>query len=389
MPKILHIMHAYVPATAYGGIVTWARDVCEKQAAIGASVSVVCMASNAGAGPAAEMYPLNEWQERGDRLRVKYYAESVADRLSRKMLSGLRDDIAAADVVHVHGIFYAFLPVALRLARHYGKPAVVTVHGMLSDWQLAQTTLPKLAFLETCVKPFVREVLWHATAPSEEADVLRLFPEASVRVVPNGVDIEAIAGAAGSANATTLRKRYLPMLDAQGPLVLAMGRLHRKKGLDRLLRAVALLREGPHPRLGLLIAGEDDGDGDTLRELVEELGLRDVVAFLGQVDGQTKWDLHAGADVFALPSHDENFGIVYAEALACGTPIVASVHTPWAIVEEDGSGRWISIEEDTVAEAIADLLERRTPEMRERCLRTARRFDWGAIVPQITSLYGV
>lgn len=387
MTHVLHVMHAYYPATVYGGIVTWARDVCEQQAASGLRVSVVCMSSFAGAPPPTEMRPLDTWLERGAGLRVKYYRETVSDRISVTMLRGLRDDIAEADVVHVHGIFYAFFPVALRIARRLNKTAVVSVHGMLSDWQLAQNGLAKRVFLAACVRPFARDVQWHATCEPEEADVTTLFPDARVQMVPNGVHVATIAAAAPEARRTDLRTRYAPALPAEGPVVVALCRLHRKKGLDLLIRAAAELREGSYPDLAVLIAGDEDGDGDRLRDLSASLGLEQAVRFVGQLDGEDKWGLLRGADVFAMPSHDENFGIAYAEALACGTPVVASVHTPWAVVEEDGSGHWIDLDVDHVAAAIADLLEADADVLGERSLRTAYRFDWGVITPRIIELY--
>lgn len=389
MPHVLHIMHAYVPATLYGGIVAWTRDVCERQADAGLRVSVACMASFGGEPPPPEMHPLDTWQPRAGEFRVKYYREQVRDRISVSMLRGLRDDIEAADVVHLHGIFYAFFPVALRLARRLRKPAVVSVHGMLSDWQLAQSPLAKRAFLAACVRPYAREVQWHATCDAEEGDVRRLFAGAHVRMIPNGVDVAGIAAAIPAATAGELRARYAPEEAASGPVVAALCRLHHKKGLDLLIRAAAMLRAGSHPDLVVLIGGEDDGDGARLRDLVVELGLTNAVKFVGQLDGADKWALLAAADVFAMPSHDENFGISYAEALACGTPIVASVHTPWAVVERDGSGRWITLDVDRVAASIAELIAEDGDGVARRCRRTAGRFDWGEIVPRISAMYGV
>ena len=113
-----------------------------------------------------------------------------------------------------------------------------------------------------------------------------------------------------------------------------MGRLHSKKGFDILIDAFIKLREVNSDSFRL-IAGEDYGEKNRLNEKIVTSNLIDKVYLVGQInDTDEKVNFLANADVFALASHNENFGIVYAEALAAGTPIVASKKTPWQEVEE-------------------------------------------------------
>jgi glycosyltransferase involved in cell wall biosynthesis len=135
--------------------------------------------------------------------------------------------------------------------------------------------------------------------------------------------------------------------------LLFLGRIHPKKGCDLLLHAFAAVAASD-PRLQLLMAGPDtDGWSADLRRLAERLGIAARVTWGGMLEGDVKWGALRGAELFALPSHQENFGIAVAEALACGLPVLISRRVNiWREVIEDGAGL---AEEDTVAGATATL----------------------------------
>ena len=106
-----------------------------------------------------------------------------------------------------------------------------------------------------------------------------------------------------------------------------------KKGINFLLEAVAQLKEQMEGYV-IRIAGEgDDIYIDELKQLTVRLGISKLVIFEGGVYGNSKWELFRQADLFILPTHSENFGIVVAEALASGTPVVTTMGTPWSELE--------------------------------------------------------
>lgn len=135
-----------------------------------------------------------------------------------------------------------------------------------------------------------------------------------------------------------------------------MGRLHKVKGFDVLIKAFSKI----HSKLNaiLLIAGTDAGEEQFLKKLIVDLGVSNRVFLLGELTGQDKIDFLAHADIFALPSHHENFGNVYLESLAAGTPIIASSNTPWQEVETVGCGRWVEPTPDSFAKAMCDVISK-------------------------------
>ena len=97
--------------------------------------------------------------------------------------------------------------------------------------------------------------------------------------------------------------------------------------------------------------------------MIKELGLEDSVVITGEVAGEEKDCLLANADVFVLPSYSENFGIVVAEAMAWGRPVIASTGTPWKEIANVGAGWWVKPEEDALAQALYDALGTRQEEL--------------------------
>jgi glycosyltransferase involved in cell wall biosynthesis len=171
--------------------------------------------------------------------------------------------------------------------------------------------------------------------------------------------------------------------------LLYLGRLHPIKAIDSLLEACRLLAEEPGLQWSLVIAG----DGDTrytgaLRNQAAAYGLNRQIEFVGQLSGEQKEATLARADVLVLPSHVENFGMVVAEALSRGIPVIASRGTPWAQVETIGCGLWVDNSPESLADAIRRM--RREPLAAMGAAGRAwmqRQFSWRAIAERMTELY--
>ncbi len=132
-------------------------------------------------------------------------------------------------------------------------------------------------------------------------------------------------------------------------------RLHEKKGVDLLLTAFAKIA-GRFPSLHLVVAGSGQESYQAyLQKLASDLDIQFKVTWLGMVHGDLKWGAFHAAEVFILPSHQENFGIAVAEALACGKPVLISNKVNiWREIEKDSAG---FVENDDL-EGTAKLLER-------------------------------
>jgi glycosyltransferase involved in cell wall biosynthesis len=223
---------------------------------------------------------------------------------------------------------------------------------------------------------FARAAAIHATAEAEAQAVRQLGFGDRVRIIPLGV--EGIGA--------------VPRLHGDGSLrLLFLSRLHPKKGIPLLLDAVVRARaEGT--KVQLAIAG--DGSAGYKSELlarVDQLGLRDVVRFLGHIEGASKRAAFGAADAYVLPSHQENFGIAVAEAMSAGLPVIVSDQVGIAAdVREAGAGIVVPVDVAALASAIARMArdpdERRAMGSRASRFASAR-YSWERAASEFLDLY--
>jgi glycosyltransferase involved in cell wall biosynthesis len=272
---------------------------------------------------------------------------------SGRQLRAIAPHLEDTDVAHVHAIWVPSNAQIARLAQGRGVPFIVSVHGVLDDWSMAQRTMKKRLFLLLFGNHMLRHAaLIHTTAEEEKRQAARWIDAARARVVPYICDLEPFDDLPGP----DLARRRFEIDEGGGPTVLFLSRIHYKKSPEILIRAAALLRERGNP-CRLLFAGSGDSDYMAkLRALADSLKLGDACRFLGMVTGADKLSLYQAADVFALPTSQENFGLVYTESLACGTPIVATRGTDiWRDLERSGGAVIADPSPEAFADAIAEL----------------------------------
>jgi glycosyltransferase involved in cell wall biosynthesis len=180
----------------------------------------------------------------------------------------------------------------------------------------------------------------HVTSTEEARESVEKLPALSWELVPNGVEVpESVC--------------HVPRT---GPLrLLFLGRLHQKKGIENLFEACKLLdRAGLDWNLKVVGTGEATYT-ESLRQRVSALGLATRVDMTGQLVGEQKRQVFESSDLAVFPSFTENFGMVIAEALAHGVPVIASTGTPWKEVEAKRCGVWVDNAPETVAAAIESL----------------------------------
>lgn len=290
---------------------------------------------------------------------------------SDAQLALIRPHIAEADVVHLHACWTPSNNQLARLARREGTPYVLSVHGMLDDWCMAQKTLKKRVYLAMGGRRTLEEAaLVHCTAEAELEQSRKWYPRGTGTVVPLIFDLDPYRTLPGPEQAD---QAFGPAgtgdIDPSLPVVLFLSRIHFKKGVDVLVRAAGELKQrGCACRT--LIAGTGEPDYErSIRRLISELGLDEEVRLLGLVTGTTKVSLYERADVFALPTSQENFGFVFPESLACGTPVVTTRGVDiWAELESSGGAIIAERSPEAFADAIQLLLadESRRAEMGRR-----------------------
>jgi glycosyltransferase involved in cell wall biosynthesis len=193
----------------------------------------------------------------------------------------------------------------------------------------------------------------HCTAQAELDQAKKWFPRGNGRIIPYVVDLAPFRDLPG----VELARRTVPHADTDDPIVLFLSRVHEKKRPEVVIDAAAILRdEGVACRT--LIAGTgDEAYIASLKERIARLNLGDRVFFTGLVVGVEKISLYQRAAVFVLPTSQENFGLVYTEALACRTPVVATKGTDiWRELESSGGAIIAPGEPGPTADAIRQLL---------------------------------
>ena len=299
-------------------------------------------------------------------------------RSSSGLLQALRDTAAAADVIHNHGLWLMPNVHAGRVAGSAGKPLVVSPRGMLAPAALAFSRLKKRAFWRLLQGPAMRQVACiHATSEQEYQEIRAFGLTAPVTIIANGIDVPE-----PSADP--------PRQQEHDRVVLSLGRIHPKKGLDRLVQAWAKL-EVKHRgwRLRIIGPSESGHDGE-LRALAAALGLARV-AIEGPVYGDAKCAAYRAAALFVLPTLNENFGLTVAEALAAGTPAISSKGAPWHGLETEGCGWWIDHGVEPLAAAMAtamampsEALEAMGDKGRDWMMRD---FSWARVARDMIDVY--
>jgi glycosyltransferase involved in cell wall biosynthesis len=345
------IIPSFYPAMVYGGTITASLNNARLLVQAGHKVHV----STTNTNKICRLnIPTNKFIEIEKDLFVKYYNETIVDKFSLALIFNIWRDIRKADVVHLQAIFNSPIPFTLLYSRILNVPVLLSPHGVLGNWIMSQGSILKKLWLKIFIKPFSNYVYWHATSNQEKDEILFHFPNAKVLTIPNAVNLEDFSKYNNISKSSFLEK-YAGVKEEPEKLIVSMGRLQSKKGFDILIHSFKKIIF-KNPNFYLLIAGSDDGEKNKLQSLIKNLGLVNRVFLIGDIQGQTKVDFLANADLFVLPSHNENFGMVYAESLAAGTPIVASTNTPWEEIEEYHCGRWVKNSIDEIADAVLDML---------------------------------
>lgn len=284
------------------------------------------------------------------------------------------------EVLHNHGIWHPLNHWAALVARKLEIPMVLHLRGMLEPWALAWRSRRKRLALRTYQgRDLDSAALLFATARQEAEGFRRFGLRQPIAVIPNGVELNFATKPRGqdeSGGANRLRK------------ALFLSRIHPVKGLINLLDAWAALDS---PDWLLQLAGPDEGGHlADVRQRISALGLQDRVEYLGSVDDTHKGAIYEAADLFILPSFSENFGVVVAEALSCGLPVIATRGTPWQGLEQHGCGWWVDPTVDGLVGALRDAAAKEQSELHEMGIRGrvyARKFDWENIARQTADVY--
>jgi len=362
--KVLHVTPSYYPAFVYGGPIRTTHELNLALARLGAEVRVLTTDAN---GPArlAESGKVVEYSG----VRVHYVPRTISPDISVPILEELPGQVRWADVVHITAVYSSTTIPALAAAAGRGKPVFWSPRGAMSVWEGSPKQTMKAGWDAVCrlVAPQRTTIL---AASEREAEAARAkFPAFRTVVVGNGVAVP----------------ESLPERSPSDELrVVFLGRIHPIKAVENLIDAVRTAAE-KGLRCRLTIAG--GGDAAYIAGLKQRCAGVNAV-FVGEVEEEGKAALFSQADVLVLPSYSENFGMVVAEALAHGVPVIASTNTPWKEVEAQGCGLWVNNSPESLAAALEKMAGSDRAAMGERGRQWMRsEFAWEKQARRVYSLY--
>lgn len=379
-------MPSYIPAYRYGGPVKAVHELCRALVKEGHDISV--FTTNADQEKRLNT-PLNR-QQMIEGVKVTYYPVGLlsAYYYSRDMNNALKSRIGEFDLVHIHSVFLYPTLAAAYWCRKKKIPYIINPFGALDpDMIRLGNTIIKNIYIKLVEQNNIkRAAAVHVASEYEKKQFLSLGLGAPTAVVPRGLDLGDYESSIGPDD---FRQRY-PQLKGRD-IILFLGRIHFKKGLDILAPALKeVVRE--RKNVCLVVAGPSEkGYADKIKALFKGLGLEGHVLFTGMLLGDDKLAALYAGDIFVLPSYGENFGIAVLEAMACKMPVVITNKVGlYPDVERYKAGLVVDCKDTQIAGAIITLLKeqdlRRSMGENGRRL-TEDRFTWDKVAGNMVRVY--
>jgi glycosyltransferase involved in cell wall biosynthesis len=323
----------------------------------------------------------------GSYHRIPFSCTMGRFEFSSALMRWIAGNIARFDIVHLHSLFT--FPVAFGglTALWRGRPFVLTPHGVLDRVQRQVHPGRKRLWFGSVGRIVPgRAAAIICSSAREVAEVKEMRIAARAVFITNGV---AMPDPVGLPPAGHFRQRYLN--GESGPIVLYLGRLNPKKGLDLLIPAFARVLES-HPSARLAVVGGCDPPEyeAELRATIARVGVAEKIFMTGVLTGAEKLAAFVDSDLFVLPSRSENFATALFEAMACGTPVVISKGVDlWPEVHAAGAGLAAELDCDRLTDSISALLgdPASLREMAKNGRALARRYSWDRTAEHLIALY--
>jgi len=390
--RILNVTQTYFPFLEFGGPPVKVRSLSRQLAKLGHHVTVLTAdwglqsRAWAAAGSSAERSAWG-WRLEESGIEVIYLPNWLHFRalswnpgIARFCRARLRN----FDVIHIFGLYDFLGPAVAAACRRSRIPYVVEPIGMFVP--IVRNVLLKRMYHLTLGQKMLRgsgKIV--ATSPQEGAELAASgLPAEKILIRRNGVEVPGTLPERG-------KFRARAGIPETAKVVLYLGRLSEKKSPDVLLQAFASLCEAERDAdMRLVFAGPDDGGmKKKLQQMAGELGISPRVHLSGAAYGEQKWGAYRDADVFVLPSQNENFGNTAGEAVAAGTPVVVTDKCGIAPLLADVAGLVVAHDAAALAQALARVLWE--PGLHARltagCRKVAARLDWEEPAQEMEKLY--
>ena len=390
--RILYVTQSYYPFLEKGGPTVKVRALARGMAGFGHSVTVLTVDFGLDLAKKKTLNAIpNRWgykatEDGVDSTYLPIRAQYRALTWNPGVAAFCRERLASYDVVHIFGLYDLIGPRVSSACRRIGVPYVVEPMGMFQP--IIRNIWLKRLYHAVLGGPMLKgasRVI--ATAPQEREELLEgEIPNDKIVVRRNGIDVPEEFPPTG-------RFRNQWDIPSEVKLVLFLGRLVSKKSPDLMLEAFSRwLRRSQGSRGSVLVvAGPDEGDGfrQHLETLAARIGLNGGVLFTGPLYGEAKWSAYRDADLFVLPSQNENFGNTAAEAVACGTPVLVTDRCGIAPIVDRRAGLVVPHDCSALETGLGQILDDPAfaAHLRAGCQEVARSLRWAEPLAEMESLY--
>lgn len=332
--KILQTIAGF--GALYGGIATCTYDLISVLHSIGVPVDLLTV--NVKNKSDVLMGKGEDWIKAlpNDVVTPYEYSKNIAHYLKNNEY----------DLYHTNGLWMYCNHITCSIARDKGRPYVITPHGMLYPDALHRSYWKKWPLIQLYFRKDIdRADCLHVTCKAEMEYVRQFGYQGAIAVIPNPANLPNYLS-----DIAILKSDFI--YNNQRKRFGFLGRLHPRKKVENLLYGMSKLSSLKDCELVIMGKGDDVYEQFLQKETMR-LGLADCVKFMGFVKGRDKYEQLAQLSCLFVPSDFENFGMIVTEALSVGTPVMASLGTPWEELNTVGCGWWI----DRTPENIADVMQ--------------------------------
>ncbi|WP_281774504.1 glycosyltransferase [Methanobacterium formicicum] len=382
--RILQVISSFPPAYSYGGALKTAYEISKQLVIDGHNVTVYT----------TDVYDENsriDFEENPiivDGMEV-YRFRNISNKLAYKnfpiapsMAKSLKKNMHKFDIIHLHE-YRSFQAI---LIHYYSKrnniPYLIQPHG--STINIMGMSKLKNLFDITIGHKILKDASKVIALNERECNIIKKFNvnPSDIKIIPNGISLSEFSNLPDKGN---FRLKY--GIKKHENLILYLGRIHKIKGIDLLVRTFAKL---VNDNIILVIVGPDGGYLQEIKKIVEEFGIKDKVIFTGPLYGSKKLEAYIDADLYVLPSIYETFPSTVLEACACGTPVIVTDNCGISNIVNQNLGFKVRYDEISLKVAIQTMLNNN--KIRLNAVNNAKnllktRFNWIKIVKELENIY--
>lgn len=349
----------------YGGIATCTYDLITAMHNIGFPLDLLTLEVK---NPADKLMGKGE-----DWMKVLPNDTVTPYEYSKNIVQYLKDK--EYDIYHTNGLWMYCNHITCSVARRKHKPYIITPHGMLYSDALQRSYWKKWPLIQLCFhKDINRASCLHVTCKAEMEHVRNFGYKGAIAIIPNPADLPDYLD--------EVAVMKLSFLEGGLPRKFGfLGRLHPRKKVENLLYGVAQLPYSQDCELVIMGKG-DDAYEQFLHSEVARLGLKNT-KFCGFISGRKKYEQLAQLSCLFVPSDFENFGMIVTEALSVGTPVMASLGTPWEELNTVGCGWWIDRFPENIADVMQQVIDMPTSQLLEMGEKGRRLVEQKYSAPQV------